>query len=151
MGGILDGPVRPDGAGDPGGGDGFVCEIACGVGREVSQAGFGITGMDAPLDPDDGRDASVPIWVRDGVCRVEHGDGAGCFAVVPGVAADDMTLRHRARAEAVDLAVQGGLIVLDLDDQADIGVSRGLECFSEKATSKKFLSYSIHLRKLIKN
>ena len=58
----------------------------------------------------------------------EHGDGAGFVAVTP-VLVDVPFARQRlgGRADGLDLAIEGRLIVLDLDNQMGIGDRGGLD------------------------
>jgi len=64
-----------------------------------------------PLDTDDEGDASLPVWLRDGVSRSEHGDVARFLPIASGVDAGDATLLYYARAEPVDPPVHGWLFL----------------------------------------
>ena len=86
--------------------------------------------VDRALDPDDGGHMGLPFRFSDGGLGFEHGDGSGFVAVTP-VLVDAPFARQGLgrRADGCDLAVEGRLIVLDLDNQMGGGGSGGLERF----------------------
>ena len=85
---------------------------------------------DRALDPDDGRHMRLPFRFSDGRLGFEHGDGSGFVAVTP-VLVDAPFARQRlgSGADGFDLAVEGRLIVLDLDNQMGVGGCGSLEGF----------------------
>ena len=109
------------------------------------------------FDPDDGLDAGTPVRVGDGVDWIEHDDVAQFLPVSPGIGAAGAIERRRASAELVNLPVQGRLVFLNLDDQADVGLSGGLECFlavqrvqcHEMAGQPEFGEQGLHGRDLV--
>ena len=86
--------------------------------------------MDRALDPDDGGHMRLPFRFSDGRLGFEHGDGSGFVAVAP-VLVEACLARHRlgGGADGLDFAVEGRLIVLDLDNQMRVGGCGGLEGF----------------------
>lgn len=86
--------------------------------------------MDRTLDPDDGGHMWLPFRSGDGRLGFEHGDGAGFVAVTP-VLVDAPFARQGLGigADGFDLAVEGRLIVLDLNNQMGVGGGGGFEGF----------------------
>ena len=116
-------------------GGGFGGERAAGQIERGFEAGFptsrgGLEMEDRALDPDDGRHMRLPFRSGDGRLGFEHGDGSGFVAVAP-VLVDAAFARQRlgGRADGFDLAVEGRLIVLDLDNQMGVCGGGGLEGF----------------------
>lgn len=72
----------------------------------------------------------LPFGFSDGGLGVEHGDGSDFVAVAP-IFVDAAFARERfiRPADGLDLAIEGRLIVLDLDNQMGVGVCGGLESF----------------------
>ena len=85
---------------------------------------------DRALDPDDGGHVRLPFRSGDRRLGFERGDGAGFVAVTP-VLVDAAFARQRLgdRADGLDLAIEGRLIVLDLDNQMRVGGCGGFEGF----------------------
>ena len=117
------------------GGGGFGCEGAVGQIERGFEAGFptscgGQEVVDRTLDPDDGGHMRLPFGFSDGGLGFEHGDGSGFVAVAP-VLVDAPFARQRLgrRADGFDLAIEGRLIVLDLNNQMGVGGCGGLEGF----------------------
>jgi len=79
------------------------------------------------LDLDDGGNMRVPVGVGQLVCGIEDGDGATFVAVAALVVAVGGPKRCRRRGDFLDLLVQGRLVVLDADDQGDVGCGGDLE------------------------
>ena len=86
-------------------------------------------GEDIALDTDDGGDVGMPVAVGEFVGGIEDGDGAAFVAVAAVVVAMGGAERGRGGGDFLDLLVQGRLVVLDLDDQGDVGFGGDLECF----------------------
>ncbi len=127
---VLDPPVLANR-----GGGGFGCEGAAGQIERGFEAGFpascgGLEVLDRTLDPDDGGDMRRPFRFSDGGLGFEYGDGSGFVAVTP-VLVDAPFARQGlgCRADGLDLAVEGWLIILDLDNQMGVGGCGGLESF----------------------
>ena len=95
----------------------------------AQQPGLGVAGVDAALDPDNGRHVRMPVGVGQLVCGIEDGDGAAFVAVAALVVAVGRPERCRGGRDLLDVLVQGRLVVLDPDDQGDVGVCCGLEMF----------------------
>ncbi len=129
MGGGLDRPVRADGVGGAGGGERRVGDIEGGFGGLAQQPGLAAAGEDIALDADDGGDVRVPVGFGKLVGGIEDGDGAAFVAVAAGVVAMGGAERDRGDGDLLDLLVQGRLVVLDLDDQGNVGLRGDLEMF----------------------
>jgi hypothetical protein len=71
----------------------------------------------------------MPVGAGEFALGVEDGDGAALVAVAPLVVAMGGPERCRRGGDFLDLLVQGRLVVLDLDDQCDIGLRGDLEMF----------------------
>ena len=93
----------------------------------AQQPGLGVACVDVALNLDDGGDMRVPVGAGQLACGMEDGDGAAFVAVAVRVVAVGGPERCRRRGDVLDLLVQGRLVVLDLDDQADVGGCCGLE------------------------
>lgn len=129
VGGRLDPPMRADGLGGAGGGDRRVRDVKGGLGGMAQQPGPGVAGEDIALDTDDGGDVGMPVGVGQFAGGIEDGDGAAFVAVTALVAAVGRPDRLRGGGDFLDLLVQGRLVVLDLNDQGDVGFCRELEMF----------------------
>ena len=95
----------------------------------VQQTGLTVAGVDIALDADDGSDVGMPIGAGELVGGIEDGDEARLVAITAPVVAAGGTERSGGRADLLSLLVQGRLVVLDLDDQGDVGVAGDLEQF----------------------
>jgi hypothetical protein len=95
----------------------------------VQQAGLAVAGKYIALDTNDCGDVGPPIGVGEPVGRVEYGDGAAFVAVAAYIVAVIGPERRRGFGDRGDLLEQGRLVVLDLDDQCDIGFGCDLEVF----------------------
>ena len=95
----------------------------------AQQPGLGVAGVDAALDPDDGGDVWMPVGVSQLVGGIEDSDGAAFVAVVALVVTVDRPERRRSGRSLLNLLVQGRLVVLDADDQDDVGRCRDFEMF----------------------
>ncbi len=112
--------MRADGLGGTGGSDWRVRDVEGGLGGVAQQPGLGIACVDVALNPDDGGDMRVPVGVGQLAIGVEDGDGAAFVAVAAPVVAVGRPERCRGGRDFLNLLVQGGLIVLDADDQGDV-------------------------------
>ncbi len=95
----------------------------------AQQPGFGIAGVDIALDPDDGGDVRMPVGVGQRVGRIEDGDGVAFVAVAALVVAVGGPERRRGGRDLLDPLAQGWLVVLDADDQGDVGGCGDLAMF----------------------
>ncbi len=121
MRGVFDFPVRADGLGGAGGGDRRICDVEGRLAGVAQQPGLGVASVDAAFDPDDGGDMGLPVGVGERVGGIEDGDGATLVAVAAFVVAVGRSERCRGGRDLLDLLVQGRLVVLDPDDQGDVG------------------------------
>ena len=121
--------MRTDGLGGAGGGDGRVGDVEGGLGRMGQQAGLAVAGVDITLDADDGSDVGMPVSASEFLGGIEDGDDTALVAVAALVVASGGAGRSGGRADLPGLLVQGRLVVLDLDDQGDVGVAGDLEQF----------------------
>ncbi len=71
----------------------------------------------------------MPVGVGQPVGGVEDGDGSTFVAVSAFVAAVGRPERRRGSSDLVATLVQGWLVVLDLDDQGDVGLCGDFEVF----------------------
>ena len=126
MQGIFNFPVRADGFGRTGRGNGRVRDVEGGLGGVAQQSGFGVAGVDGSLDLDDGGDVWMPVGIGQRVGGIEDGDGAALIAVAAPIMAVGRPERSRGGRNLSDLPVQGRLVVLDPDDQRDVGCCRDL-------------------------
>ena len=99
----------------------------------IAIALFGVPHEDVALDADDGAEEVGPFDVGEGVGGVEDADAALLLAVAPAIAAADVGERRGGGAEVLRLLMQSRLVVLELDDQVEPGISGGLECFFDSA------------------
>jgi hypothetical protein len=95
----------------------------------VQQPGLAVARIDVSLDPDDGGDVGMPVGVAEFVGGVEDGDAAAFVAVASGVVAMVGPDRGCGGGDVLDPLVQRRLIVLDLNDQGNIGFLGDLEVF----------------------
>jgi hypothetical protein len=137
VGRIFNCPVGADGFCGAGGGEWSVGDVEGGLVGLAKQTGCRIANCDRALDPDDRGDMRVPTSVSERAGRIEDGDGAGFVAIAPAVAAMSDIARRNRRYNAFDRLFQRGLIVLDLDNQADFGGLRdGEEFFWQCSASR---------------
>ena len=71
----------------------------------------------------------LPVAVCDQVGRLIDADDAGFVAVAAGIVASGVPARGCGGADCLDLSVQGRLVVLDLDDQGNVGFCGDFEMF----------------------
>ena len=71
----------------------------------------------------------LPIAVGQFAGGVEGGDAARLVAVAPLVVGAVGPERRGGGGDLLDLLEQGGLVVLDLDDQGNVGLRGDLEMF----------------------
>jgi hypothetical protein len=91
------------------------------------QAGLAVAGVDIALDADDGSDVGMPVGAGEFVGGIEDGDDTPFVAIAAVVVAARRTERSGGRADLLGLLVQGRLVVLDLNDQGDVGIAGDLE------------------------
>ncbi len=127
--GVLYRPVRADAFGGSLGGDGGVGQVVGGMGRAVPHAGGGAASEDIALDADDCGDMGAPFRIGDTVGGIEHGDAAAFMSVARRIGAVRAGERLRVGTAQLNLPMQTWLVVLELDDQIDAGLSGGPECF----------------------
>jgi len=71
----------------------------------------------------------MPVGSGKLVGGIEDRDDAGFVAVAAGIVAMAAPARGCGGGDFLDLSVQGRLVVLDLDDQGDVGLRGDLEMF----------------------
>lgn len=71
----------------------------------------------------------VPVGSGKFVGGIEDRDGAGFVAVAAGIVALGAPARGYGGADCLDLSVQGRLVVLDLNDQGNVGFRDDFEMF----------------------
>ena len=125
----LDPPVAADGVGGAGSVERRVGDIEGGLAGMAQQPGLAVAGKHLALDADDGGDVSVPVGSGKPVGGIEHRDGAAFVAVATGIVAMGTPERGCGGGDCLDVSVQGRLVVLDLDDQGDVGFCGDLEMF----------------------
>jgi len=130
VGRVFDAPMLADGGGGGFGVEGAAGQIERGFATGFPASCSGLEVVNRAFDPDDGGPMRLPFRFGDGGLGFEHGDGADFVAVTP-VLVDASFARQRlgGRADGLDLAIEGRLIVLDLDDQMGAGGCGGLESF----------------------
>ena len=101
-----------------------VRDVEGGLGGPVPQAAQNNAGEHFAFDADDRGDVRMPFCCGELFGWIEDRDDAPFVAIAaPGTTAD----RGRCRGDLLELLVQCRLIVLDLDDQRNIGLGRDLE------------------------
>ncbi len=95
----------------------------------AQQPGLGVACVDVALNLDDGGDMRVPVGAGQLACGMEDGVGAAFVAVAVRVVAVGGPDCGRGGRGLLDPLVQGRLVVLDLDDQGDVGCGGDLEMF----------------------
>ena len=95
----------------------------------AQQPGRGVAGIDAALDTDDGGDVRMPVGFGQLVGGIEDTDGTTFVAVATLVVAVGRPERCRCGRKLLAFLVQGRLVVLDLNDQGDVGFCGDLEVF----------------------
>ncbi len=95
----------------------------------AQQPGRGVAGIDAALDTDDGGDVRMPVGSGQLVGGIEDTDGTTFVAVATLVVAVGRPERCRCGRNLLAFLVQGRLVVLDLNDQGDVGFCGDLEVF----------------------
>ena len=121
--------MPPNSRGSARGGERRVGNIEGGLRGVVQQAGLAVAGKYIALDTNDCGDVGTPVGVGELVGRIEDGDDAAFVAVAAYVVAVIGAERRRGFGDRGDLLEQGRLVVLDLDDQRDIGFGCDLEVF----------------------
>jgi hypothetical protein len=71
----------------------------------------------------------VPVGIGQLSGRVEDGDHPTFVAIAAPVMAVGRAERRGCRDDLPDLLVQAGLVVLDLDNQGEVGLCRDFEMF----------------------
>ena len=132
MRGVFDRPMRADGPRGARSGEWPIGDIEGGFAGLAEQPGCRIACGDRALDRDDRGDMGAPIGAGERVGRGEDGDDPGFIAI----AAVDGIVRRERCGEAFGRAFPGRLIVLDLNDQSDLGGWRDLEEFFDRAAHR---------------
>ena len=107
----------------------FVRDVECGLRAAAQQPGADAAGVDDTFDTDDGLEMGLPIRVVEFSGGIEDGDSAGFVAPAALVVAAAGTERLGGDGDCGDRLQQGRLVVLDLNDQAEIGLPGDLEVF----------------------
>ena len=118
--GVLDAPMGAGGIGRDRGGERCVGDVEGGFVRQPEQPGFGIPGRDGGLDLNDCGDIGMPVGAGERAGRVEDGDGVDFVPIAAAVADPDDVVWDAGCSDMVDRPFQHRLIVLDLDDEADV-------------------------------
>lgn len=95
----------------------------------VQQSGLAVTSEDFALNPDDSGDVRMPVRVGEFLGGIEYGHGPALVAVAPFVMAVIGPEWFGGNRDFADPLEQGGLVVLDLDDQRNVGLCCNLEMF----------------------
>lgn len=121
--------MSADGVGGLFGGEFDVGNVERGLAGPVQQPRRRASGEHLAFDTDDAGDVGAPFGARQCLVWLEHADDAALVAVATG----DMTLDDIARfagsREVAATLAQAGLVVLDLDDQADVALGGDFEMF----------------------
>jgi hypothetical protein len=129
MGCGLDLPMTANGVGCVYSGELCVRDVEGGLGGPVPQAAQHNAGEHFAFDADDRGDVRMPFRCGEFFGWIEDRDDAPFVAIAaPGTTADRIDW-GRCRGDLLELLVQCRLIVLDLDDQRNIGLGRDLEGF----------------------
>ncbi len=110
-----------DGLGGAGSVGQLVGDIEGDLAGMAQQPGLAVADEHVALDADDGGDVIVPVGADKLVGGIEDRDGAGFVAVAAGIVALGAPARGCGGANCLDLSVQGRLVILDLDDQGNVG------------------------------
>jgi hypothetical protein len=95
----------------------------------AQHAGFAISDEHVALDANDGADVPAPVGPVKFIGWIEDSDGAAFVTVATRIAAMGNPARGSCGGDFLDLSVQGRLVVLNLDDQGDVGFCGDLEVF----------------------
>jgi hypothetical protein len=95
----------------------------------VEQTGGDSAGVDLTLDTDDGGDVVLPGGVDQPVSGIEDRNGAAFIAITALVVAADGAEWRGGGGDDLAVLEQGGLVVLDLDDQRDVGLRGNFQMF----------------------
>ena len=143
VGGIFDAPMCADGLGGDGGGERCVGDVEGGVVCQLEQAGFGIAGGDCAFDLNDGGDMGMPVGAGERAGGIEDGDGAGFVTIAAAVAGPEDVVWGARCGDMVDRLLQRRLIVLDLDDEADVARLGDVEGFFWQCRASRVTSVSL--------
>ena len=126
---VLDVPVAPDCGGGMARRNGGIGHIVGDLGGAAPEAGLGITMQDIAGDADDGLDQWLPLGSSNRGVGAEYFGSPGFVSAAPGgdlgVAAGGVA----GSADGFDILQQGGLIILQLNDDASLRLCGGLEGF----------------------
>ena len=129
VGGIFDAPVCADGLCGDGGGERGVGDVEGGIVCQLEQPGFGIACGDCALDLNDGGDMRMPVGAGERAGGIEDGDDAGFVTIAAAAAGLDDVVWAARSGDMADRLFQRRLIVLDLDDEADVACLGDVEGF----------------------
>jgi hypothetical protein len=132
----FDRPMRADRLGRAAGSYWLVREVEGGFAGAAQQSVAAVAGVDDTLDTDDGLGVALPVAVVEFAPRLEDADGAGFIAVASLVMAMVRAERRRHGGEVDDILVQGWLVALDLNDQADAGLLGDVEGFFDSVSHR---------------
>ncbi len=131
---VLDSPMAADGGGPCGrrepGGRGDVVGDLTAFGPHAGGCG---AEQGAACDAEDGFDEGLPLGFGEGVASGEDLDGAVLLARAPLAAIEDGLGGVGVCRQGADGLKQGGLVLLDLDQQVVARGPRRLECFFGRA------------------
>ena len=104
-------------------------DMICDLGTAAPQAGAGIAVQDIASDADHNLDHGLPLGSSNGACCSEYLRCPGLMPVAPFGDRSVAAGRLLRSAERDGLVQQGGLIVLQLDDELCFRLGGGLEGF----------------------
>ena len=126
---VLDVPVASDCGGGMARRYGGIGHIVGNLGGAAPEAGLGISMQDIAGDADNGLDQWFPLGPSDCGVGAEYFGSPGFVSAAPGgdlgVAAGGVA----GSADGFDILQQGGLIILQLNDDASLRLRGGLEVF----------------------
>lgn len=125
-----------DGLGGAQRADWLVGDVKSGFAGMAQQAGFTVAGKHVALDADDAGDVIAPVCSVELVGGIEDRDGAAFITVAADGMAVGTPVGDRGGGDCLDLTVQGRLIVLNLDDQGDVGLRGDVEVFFDSVARR---------------
>ena len=132
----LDRPMGADRLGGLAGIDRLVRDVEGGFAGAAQQPVAGVAGVDDTLDTDDGLGVALPVAIVEFASGVEDTDGAGFVAVAALVMAVVRAERRGRGGQLGNILLQGRLVALDLNYQADAALLGGVESFFDSVSHR---------------